>query len=119
MHTPYKPTNTIAPQCNIPLVNRMTQDAICDLIADIVFRYHRREEDGNILPLAVQNDWAELCNSVDPVVAELAAFDQDPEARQLVFAQVALRWQAMITHRGWNNSCASYNANLTSGLDQH
>jgi len=122
MDTLYKPEATIIPRSNVGTAIRyehqLIQDAICDLIADTVFRTHRGDEDGNIIPLRVQKDWAELCSSVDPCVAELAAFDQDPEARQLVKAQVGLKWQAILTRRGWTTPYASYNSNLSSGLDQ-
>lgn len=122
MDTLYKPEATIIPRANdgtaIRYEHQLIQDAICDLIVDTVFRSHRGREDGNIIPLEVQEDWAELFSSVDPFVAELAAFDQDPEARQLVKAQVGLKWHAILTRRGFDISCASYNSNLSYGLDQ-
>lgn len=123
MENLHKSKTTFVPQSNtgtaIRYDHQLNQDAICDLIIDTVYRYHRRDEDGNIIiPLSVQEDWAELCNSVDCYVAELAALDQDPEARQLVEAQIALKWRAIVTRRGWTIPCASYNANLSSGLDQ-
>lgn len=81
----------------------LIQNAVCDLIVESVFQCQNGNVSHTNRAKSLYDDWTEISRGIDPEVVSIAAYYEDPEARRLVQAQVALKWVTLCRRRIWDN----------------